>query len=535
MPQSDERAHVPGASPSPDAALASPRHAESFPRLLWLILVVGLGLRLLYVTAPLVDAHRWRQVDTAAITRVFYEERFNLLRPEAIWGGSGGAVESEFPLLPALAALAYTAFGPSEAWGRVVVIVFSVGAIWFTFVLGRQLADHAAGLAAAAVLAVSPGAVFYGRAFMPDSLMVCFSLAALAGFVAWAGSGRTRPLLGGACALGLAILVKLPGVLVLAPIAACIWLGRGAAAIRDRRLWIALVLPVAVAALWYWHAYQIYLETGLTFGVFGTTKTYPLDIAASDWPTAFSKWSTPELLSDWEFYNTIVSRLYFLHLTPAVFALALVGLVTWRTRGRHVIDAWLAVLVAFVLGAGWGHLGHDYYQLPLAPVLALYFGVAARPLFDRAWLAVHARGWLRRIALGLSVGTIAALGFWHSGVIQRHFRPEAPDVRVLRAGDAIRHAAGDGALMVVVDDYGVNSPMLLYFARAKGWSFDSRTVSASTVQGLERRGARYFAATRWSHVRRAQPELHAYLQTRRQVPLREAPADTVLFELSAGR
>jgi hypothetical protein len=535
MVQSDELAHAPGDSPSSDAPRPSLRRAESFPWLLILILGVGLALRLLYVTAPLVDAHRWRQVDTAAIARVFYEERFDLLRPEAIWGGPGGAVESEFPLLPALTALAYQAFGPSEAAGRIIVIVFSLGAIWFTFVLGRQLVDPAAGLAAAAALALSPGAVFYGRAFMPDSLMVCFSLAALAGFGAWARSGRTRPLIGGACALGLAILVKLPGVLVLAPIAGCVWLARGTAALRDRRLWIAVVLPLAVAALWYWHAYQIYLDTGLTFGVFGTTKTYPPDIAASEWPSAFSKWSTRELLSDWEFYNTIVSRLYFLHLTPTVFALALVGFVTWRTRDRLVVDAWLAVLLAFVLGAGWGHLGHDYYQLPLAPVLALYFGVAARAVFDPAWQSIHAPGWRRLTALGLAIGAIAALGFWHSGVIQRHFRPEAPDVRVLRAGNAIQHATGAGALMVVVDDYGVNSPMLLYFARAKGWSFDSRTVSAPTVRALEGRGARYFAATRWSHVRRAQPELHAYLQTRREVSLDDAPPDTVLFELTAAR
>ena len=79
--------------------------------------------------------------------------------------------------------------------------------------------------------------------------------------------------------------------------------------------------------------------------------------------------------------------------------------------------------------------------------------------------------------VALVVTVIVAQGFWHSGVIARHFRPEAPDVKMLRAGDALRRAAGDKAVMVVVDDYGVNSPMLLYFAHAKGWSFDAATVS----------------------------------------------------------
>ena len=528
--------HADPGEPAPSTVARAPvSWRPPGPALLLLILGVGLALRLLYVTAPLVDAHRWRQVDTAAIARAFYEDRFNPLRPEANWGGPSGAVESEFPLLPALTALAYFAFGPSETWGRLIVIAFSLGAIGFTYVLGRQLAGRPAGLAAATVMAVSPGAVFYGRAFMPDSLMVCLSLAALAGFMAWTRTGARAPLAGGACALALAILVKLPGVLVLAPIAACLWQARGVSAIRDRRLWLALAVPLAIAALWYWHAYRIYLETGLTFGVFGTTKTYPAYVAAAEWTTAFSKWSTIDLLTDWSFYNTIVSRLYFLHLTPAAFALALVGLVSWSGTARRVADAWLAVLVAFILGAGWGHLGHDYYQLPMTPVLALYFGVIARPAFDAQWLKTHVPGIVRPLLLGAAIAATAALGFWHSGVIQRHFRPEAPDVRILRAGAAIERAVGPGAVMVVVDDYGVNSPMLLYFAHAKGWSFDADTVSASVVRNLEAQGARYFAATRWSQVRRAQPDLLQYMQTRRQLSLSGAPSDTVVFELSAAR
>ncbi len=505
--------------------------AASLPLLL-AILAVGLALRLLYITAPLVDAHRWRQVDTAGIARTFFEDRFNPLMPEAIWGGPAGAVESEFPLLPAMTAAAYFALGPSEVWGRVIVIAFSLAAIWLTYVLGRQLIGEPEGLCAAAVMAVSPSAVFYGRAFMPDTLMIAFSLAALTSLIRFTAGGGRGWLTASGCALGLTVLVKLPGVLVVAPMGLALWQAFGLKALRDRRLWIALGLPMLVAAAWYWHAYRIYLDTGLTFGVFGTTKTYPAHVAVTEWGTAFSKWSTLELLSSKAFYDTMLSRLYFVHLTPIGFALARVGLVMWRGPKRLVADAWLAAMLAFILGAGWGHMGHDYYQLPLVPILALYIGRVAGPLFDRAWLRQHVGGSWRTVAgVALVVTVIAAQGFWQSGVIARHFRPEAPDVKMLRAGDALRRAAGDKAVMVVVDDYGVNSPMLLYFAHAKGWSFDAATVSAPIVRGLEGQGARFFATTRWTQVRKAEPELEQYQQTRRQVPLDNAPADTVLFEL----
>ena len=35
------------------------------------ILLLGIGLRLLYITSPLLDAHRWRQIDTAVMARYF--------------------------------------------------------------------------------------------------------------------------------------------------------------------------------------------------------------------------------------------------------------------------------------------------------------------------------------------------------------------------------------------------------------------------------------------------------------------------------
>jgi hypothetical protein len=284
---------------------------------------------------------------------------------------------------------------------------------------------------------------------------------------------------------------------------------------------------------WYAHAYAIFLDTGLTFGVFGTTKTYPLTVAPDYWPTAFSKWSTWSLLTSGDFYQTMLTRLYYLHLTPAGFALSGVGLVLCRReKWRHIADAWLAAMLLFILAAGEGNMGHDYYQLPLVPIAAIYFGFVARAAFDADVLRRRVgAGILPQAAMAVVLGTVGVLAFLNSGVLERHFRPQAPDIRILRAGQAIDRGTENGTLLVVVDDYGVNSPMLLYFARAKGWSLDAQTASARVVANLASQGARYFATTRWSDVRRSQPELAALLATRQQIPLVGAPSNTVLFDL----
>ena len=110
---------------------------------------------------------------------------------------------------------------------------------------------------------------------------------------------------------------------------------------------------------------------------------------------------------------------------------------------------------------------------------------------------------------------LAALGiacFLQSGVIERHFRPANLDRRLWLAAQAIDAAAENSGLMIVVDDYGVNSPMLLYFAHARGWSLDADTASVHAVSRLRlSKGARYFATTRWAEVQRKQPDLAMFL------------------------
>jgi len=504
-----------------------------------LVLVVAASLRLIYIDAPLLDAHRWRQVDTAFMARAFYEGTINPLRPEAAWGGSHGLVESEFPLLPALVAVFYRLFGPDETWGRLIVAAFSICSVWLMYVLARELTGRAAGgLAAATLMAFSPAAVFYGRAFMPDTLMVCFSLAAVIGFLRNGDTGSGRALAGGAVTLALAILVKLPGILVLAPIAWIAWSTRRSHILSDRRLLTAILVPCAIGVAWYAYAYSIFLHTGLTFGIVGTTKTYLPDVGPGPWPTAFSKWSSVDLLTSRRFYETLFTRLYFLHLTPPGFALALIGVLAARSLpARRTMDVWLLAVLAFVFAAGEGHMGHDYYQLPLVPIACFYFAAVAWPAFDPGWIGRSVRpGPAGRLLVGAVVGIIGGLCFWQSGVIDRHFRPENLDTRLFRAGQEIDGATEDNSLMVVVDDYGVNSPMLLYFAHARGWSLDSATATAQVVTALRTtKGARYFATTRLDDVRRLQPDLALFLDTRRVVPLNGLPRGTALYDLREPR
>ena len=74
------------------------RHA-AFDIVIVLILLLAVAFRLYRVDVPLIDAHSWRQVTNADITRHFSEGIMNPFMPRVSWGGLNGAVGMEFSLL----------------------------------------------------------------------------------------------------------------------------------------------------------------------------------------------------------------------------------------------------------------------------------------------------------------------------------------------------------------------------------------------------------------------------------------------------
>ena len=125
--------------------------------------------------------------------------------------------------------------------------------------------------------------------------------------------------------------------------------------------------------------------------------------------------------------------------------------------------------------------------------------------------------------------------FYASGVTESHFAPRGMAQEMLQAGQAIDAVTADNDLAVVVDSYGIMSPILLYFAHLKGWSFDPGDMSPEVVDNLRRLGARYFITTQWSHLARARPDATSFLERYEEVTVPGVPRDTVVRDLRRSR
>jgi 4-amino-4-deoxy-L-arabinose transferase-like glycosyltransferase len=524
----------------PSAAPHTIRRSTLRPDIaLVLILLFGTLLRSQYLQMPMAEAHRWREVFNADIARNFAERSMNIFYPQVNWGGAADPyVGLEFPLMHWIVALAYRGFGEDPIFGRLVSIVFSVATIWAVFALGARLFGIAAGRAAAFLMAISPSAVFFGRFFISDTPMLFFSVAAVLAWVVYLETGATAAAVAGTVSAALAFLVKLPAVLILVPIAWAAWEARRWSALTDRRLVLGVFASLAATALWYWHADVLFHRTGLGVAIWHPAGMYALPIAVAAGPSAgVYNVANFTLLRSPGFYTQLINRIWILHLTPAGFTLALVGcLAAWRRPRRHLVDVWMAIVVLYILMTAEGNLNHEYYQLPLLPPAALFFGLAAAPAFDGAWLRANSGRILGYAGSAAALAFAAWLSFENSGVVRNLFRPDGLDLAPIQAGAAMQHVVSPTALVVTVEYelHGNNSPILLYWMHRRGWTFDLESISPHVIDLLRKRfGATYFVTTIWSRLAATHPDVAEYLRSRKQVPIAGLPPNTVLFDLTS--
>jgi len=479
--------------------MSDPGPGRRADRWLWAILALGLGLRLIGVDQPLIDRQAWRQADTAAIARNYYEEGYDLLYPRVDWRGTTeGYVETNFPLYPFLVACIYGAVGGVWEWvGRLLSALFSTAAAALLYFFAWRLYRHVwAARLSALLFLVFPLSVFFGRAFMPEAAMLFLSVATLLSFDRWTETGRWPDFFLALVSAALCFLVKIPTLYLGFPLVALAWSRWGWAFLRRPHLWAYLVLALLPALGWHLHAYGLFERTGLTFGIWSGY--------------GYDKWSSELLLSP-EFYLLLARRLWHSVFTPPGLILAVLGLTfRWEGRREWLLYAWTGGLGLYVLLVPEGNRELHYYQLPFVPVGALLagkiLGQALKPVGETApdwlrWLA--ARPGKQRA--GLVALAVLGTGVYSAWAVQPYYRPPNNVYNYYKScyvvGQILDRKLPPDVLLVVGDmdenagaPYRAQSPTMLYYCHRKGWQIALEEFSGDRLDSLTARGADYFLA-----------------------------------------
>lgn len=422
-------------------------------------------IRFINITMPILEGTAMRQTQTAFIARNFFKDGINILYPKVDhFGNDPGYLVLEFPIMNVLAAYGYVLLGGVHEWiGRILSILFFLGACCFLFSITKKLFGEDCAIWAIIAFGLSPLSIIFSRAFMPDFEMIFFSLGALYLFF------NSRLWLS-AIFLSIALLVKPHSFYIIMPLFYILWKRQGKNFILDYKNWIYLFIAITPAILWYIHASTVHSH-------FTQEETYNYEL---------SNWFDPKRLLDLKLYINIAKIYSRIFLTPAGLILFISGLFI-KTKGKqNIIWAWLFGCLLYML-AFITHMWEPYYHLNLLPVASIFIA--------RAIVQIQKLSW-KKIAYTILI--ILFVPFFLRYSAYAYIVPKGYKY-IPEAGKRVQQLTDKGDLVVAS---AAGGPQGLYFCDRKGWGFllpvvsDADTEQAiKRLEDLHREGATVFVAT----------------------------------------
>jgi 4-amino-4-deoxy-L-arabinose transferase-like glycosyltransferase len=422
---------------------------------------------------PIADWHSWRQADTASVTRNFVQEGFTPLYPkfdtenslnEPLAPNPKRYFFAEFPIYNIFVYEGYTKVGhfTIEEWGRIVSIFFSALTVIFLFLLVRMYSSERAAVIAAGVFAFLPYNIYYGRVIMPDPMHICFSVLALYLVSLWVTSSKWWWAILAGVAFAIAVLTKPYGLVLLLPIAYLI--------LRKWKLrtflnpWFYVFAIIALLPLLLWrHHIDMYPE-----GQFATAWLYNAgDIRFTG---AYFRWI---------FYDRM-NRLIF---ATGGFVLFWLGIIRGNNQKEGLFYyLWLASIFIFFVVIAKGNVTHDYYQMPLVPIGAIFIGKGVDFLLE------FGKYWYNRViniaVAGALILLMLAFGWYE---VRGYFNINHPEI--ITAGQYVDQHLPKNAKVIAPYD---NDPSFLYQTNRIGW-----TVGADKISQWIHDGADYLVSVNY--------------------------------------
>ena len=477
------------------------------------LLVLGLGLRLIDLSDPPLDFHPVRQLRAAIIARAFYYEGLPDADPqkrELAVNLSHIQEPLEPPILEKVVAWTYRLVGGERLWvPRVYSSLFWIIGGIALYALARRITSPGAALAALAFYLVLPYGVQASRSFQPDPMMVMWTLLEAYALYRWGEKPSWKWALLAGIFGGLAVLIKVVAVFpVVGMLAAVALSARGLRkALVDWQVW-AIGAIVALIPLGYYLLLAGSNSVGLASG------TLSISLA---------------LLRDTRFYVRWLNVLNGIMSLPLVVLGALSALL-FPNKGRALLVGWWMGYGVFGLVFAYRISTHDYYSLPLIPIVALSLAGAAWLLL-RQW-AQQPPFW-KLVFVGLAICAMAYPAWIaRSILVGNDYRGEPGGWRQI--GEAMPR---DGAIIGLTHDYGFR--MSYYgWIQVSNWP-DRADLNLDALQGRQEdfdslfdektRGMSYFLVTRFDELD-AQPLLKSMLYD--HYPLIQEGDGYILFDLS---
>ncbi|MBI2387943.1 MAG: glycosyltransferase family 39 protein [Elusimicrobia bacterium] len=423
------------------------------------------------LTAPLLDYHFHRQVNTASIARGYWRGALPIAQPRIDWdGGEDRLAATELPVHMWLYGKLWPVGGLGEKWGRLISVAASLFTALLLFAFFDEELGREAAFWGASLFSLLPVEVYFGRTVQPEATAL---LALVAALFFWSRSlDDGRPWSAWALAVSCAFVavgLKLPYAHLLVPLAGLTWRKLGRRTLSDWRMYAAGLASMGGVIAWYLHARQGVYVVPTHAGEYTNLLDYS------------------RILYFIQFQ--IFSRFPEVVMTYAGVVFLAVGArrILWEKRDAFWISWFFGVVLHLFAMSGYSH-SHEYTALPLAPVAAGLIGAGVARLREKAAAAKNRSFALAGVAL-LLVAIPA-----HSALRISHWYRQGFDY-ALGAAKAADAVSEKGDLFYT----NCQAPsVLLYYLDRRGWSgeldMQEPAAAEAAVDEHAAKGARFVAS-----------------------------------------
>ncbi len=463
------------------------------PKCVVFTIVLTVLLHVFFLNMPPKSMHLWRQANTLAMARNFYEEGMNVFEPRVDNRfETDGITGSQFPSFEILLASIYQLSGEIYFIQRAYCLLLHLLGIWGIYLLTNALtSNRLISNIASWAYTWSPMLFYYAITALPDDLALPASIWGLYFFLKWFKSWVLENQSSTFYMLMALLLVTLAGLTKLQYLALCFFIL--AYVYQQKHVltvkhWVGFAifgaLTSGISLAWYKYASWLILKSGLTD--IGLTLNPETDLK-----TGFSilmsnlTQSLPELILNYVSFAFLLASGYFLFVRK-----------TDNSILRNAFFAWAGIFVVYHLFELVRMQHHDYYMMPYLPILTIASAYGAFHLFQNPKLRIYL------VVLLLAQPILA-----FARIVPSRFLEDEKSATNVFYNEAsllkLQNAVPNNALCVVGPD---NSRCIyFYFLRKKGFCFlEEVPFEASQLKDYIKRGAKYMYVSRRSIVEDAQ-------------------------------
>ena len=311
--------------------------------ILVLLVIGGFLVRLYKIDNPIADWHSWRQSDTSAVTRNFVKYGIDVLHPRyndmSDVSGRGlfnpkGYRFVEFPIFNLIHYFFYSllsTFFSLELLGRLTAVLSALTSAVLLFFIVRRHSSIEVALLSAFFYLFLPYNIYFTRVVLPEPLMVTLFLAALLAF-------DTRRRLLTFIFGSLSLLVKPMAIFFLLPIF-----------LKDFWLFIFMLVPFGL-----WRTWEMRYPEGMP------ASWWLLNGNGIRFRPAWFRWLFGERLGD-----MILGQWGIFPFLLGLF------------QANSYFLTWAAGALLYLVVFATGNVHHDYYQIPLIPIISVLLALGA--------------------------------------------------------------------------------------------------------------------------------------------------------------